>query len=285
MAVVAATLAERIVATGDITTILINQTPVRIRIDPAGTAMPLIDQTAADRAKLKHTMFGFAFAVGPQIVMGATRVTPLDFGNGSIKRRVGWTVRRFSPMVEGVVGPGGLPDPAVRFRLRASLAGERAVSMPMVDQGGMLAGWGERFATVLIDGKPVRVMFDPYHRRTLATAGAAVRIAAARGGTMTGSPAMTEIAFGIERPVREMVLARPLPIGPFVLSRIGVRTSDFGSAAAIPDQKADPDEVIVTAKGKHDPKRDRINIGSDLLDHCSSILFDNAHNLITLTCV
>jgi len=42
--------------------------------------------------------------------------------------------------------------------------------------------------------------------------------------------------------------------------------------------------VLVTAKRNHDPNADRINIGSDLLDRCSSILFDAAHKQIALTC-
>jgi len=280
----AMTPAERIVALGDFLMARVNGAPVKLRVDPAGTAMPLIDDAAAMRAGLKPSMIGIGYAVGPQKVLGRTALTQVDLGAGPTKHRVGFTAHRYAAAAEGSIGPAGLPEPMVRFRLRAPLPNERTVTLPMGDQGGFAARWGERFAIVMVGGAPMRIRFDPYHRRTLATAGAAVRLATANAGKMTGGTGTTEIAFGIERPVREMALAEPLQIGPFAIARLGVRTGDFGSAADIPGDPEDPDEVLVTARHKHDPNADRINIGSDLLDRCSSILFDTAHKQIALTC-
>jgi len=275
---------ERVVAIGDFLTARVNGAAVQLRIDPAGTAMPLIDDAAAMRAGLKPSMIGIGYAVGPQKVLGRTALVPVDLGAGPAKHRVGFTAHRYAAAAEGSIGPAGLPEPMVRFRLRAPLPNERTVTLRMGDQGGLAARWGERFAIVTVGGSPMRIRFDPYHRRTLATAGAAVRLAAANAGTMTGATGTVEIAFGLDRPVREMALATPLHIGPFAISRLGVRTSDFGSTAGIASDRDDPDEVLVTAERKHDPNADRINIGSDLLDHCSSILFDMAHKQIALTC-
>lgn len=284
LAAAAAAPAQRVVAIGDLLTAQVNGAPVQLRVDPAGTAMPLIDDAAAMRAGLKPSMIGIGYAVGPQKVLGRTALVPVDLGAGPAKHRVGFTAHRYAAAAEGSIGPAGLPEPMVRFRLRAPLPNERTVTLPMGDQGGFAARWGERFAIVTVGGSPMRIRFDPYHRRTLATAGAAVRLAAANAGTMSGATGKTEIAFGIDRPVREMALATPLQIGPFAISRLGVRTSDFGSIADVPGDPEDPDEVMVTARHKHDPNSDRINIGSDLLDHCSSILFDTAHKQIALTC-
>ncbi len=280
----AAAPTERVVAIGDLLTARVNGARVELRVDPAGTAMPLIDDAAARRAGLKPSMIGIGYAVGPQKVLGRTALVPIDLGGGPAKHRVGFTAHRYAAAAEGSIGPAGLPEPVVRFRLRASLPNERTVILPMGDQGGLAARWGERFAIVTVGGSPMRIRFDPYHHQTLATAGAAVRLAAANAGTMTGAMGKAEIAFGIDRPVREMALATPLQIGPIAILRLGVRTGDFGSAADIPGSPEDLDEVLVTAKRKHDPDADRINIGSDLLDHCSSILFDTAHKQIALTC-
>lgn len=276
--------AERVIAIGDLVSARINGVAVQVRVDPAGTAMPLIDDAAASRAGLRAGMIGIGYAVGPQKILGRTSLAPVDFGTGPIKHRVGFMARRYAGAVEGTIGPGGLPDAAVRFRLRAPLPNERTIALPMGDQGGLAANWGERFAIVSVGGAPMRIRFDPFHRRTLATAGAAARLAAANHGVMTGTSGTAEIAFGIERPVRDMTLGAPLRIGPLSIDRLGVRTGDFGSAAGLPSDQADPDEVMVTAKSKHDPNADRINIGGDLLERCSSILFDNAHRLIALTC-
>jgi len=284
LATAAAAPPERVIAIGELTPALINGMSVKMRVDPAGTALPLIDDAAAARVGLKASMLGLGYAVGPQRVFGRTGVARLDLGSGAMKRRIGFTPRRFADAVEGTIGPAGLPEERVRFRLRAPLPNERTVTLPMGDQGGLIAGWAERFAVVMIGGTPMRVRFDPYHRRTLATAGAAVRLAAAHQGVMTGAAGTAEIAFGVERPVRDMSLGTPLQIGPLSISRLGVRTSDFGSAEGLPEDRADPDELLVTAKRKHDRNADRINIGSDLLDRCSSILFDNARKLIALTC-
>jgi len=284
LAAAAAAPAERIVAIGDLLTARVNGTPVQLRIDPAGTAMPLIDDAAAKRAGLKASMLGIAYAVGPQKVLGRTALVSVDLGAGPARRRVGFTAQRFAPAVEGTIGPGGLQDAMVRFRLRAALPNERAITFPMGDQGGLAAAWAERFALITVGGQPMRVRFDPYHRETLATAGAAARLATANLGTMTGIPRTAEIAFGIKRPVRDMTLGTPLQFGPFSIARLGVRTSDFGSTAGVASDKDDPDEVLVAAKGKHSPNTDRINIGSDQLERCSSILFDNARRVIVLTC-
>ena len=275
---------ERVIAIGDLVRARINGVAVEVRVDPAGTAMPLIDDAAASRAGLRAGMIGIGYAVGPQKVLGRTSLAPVDLGSGPVKHRVGFTARRYAGAAEGTIGPAGLPDAAVRFRLRPALPNERTITLPMGDQGGFAANWGERFAIVTVGGAPMRIRFDPYHRRTLATAGAAMRLAAANQGIMTGTSGTAEIAFGIERPVRDMTLGAPLQIGPLSIARLGVRTGDFGSAAGLPSDQADPDEVMVTAKRKHDPNMDRINIGGDLLDRCSSILFDNAHKLIALTC-
>jgi len=276
--------AERVVAIGDVLAARVNGALVQMRVDPAGTAMPLIDDAAAARAGLKPSIIGIGYAVGPQKVLGRTALVPVDFGAGPAKHRVGFTPQRYAAAAEGSIGPAGLPEPVVRFQLRAPQSNERTITLPMADQGGIAARWGERFAIVFVGGAPMRIRFDPYHRRTLATAGAAVRLAAANGGTMTGATGTAEIAFGIDRPVRDMALGTPLQIGPFAITRLGVRTSDFGSTAGVPADYADPDEVIVASRGKHDPSADRINIGSDLLDHCSSILFDTTHRRITLSC-
>lgn len=277
---------ERVVAGDGIVAATVDGAPLRLRIDPAAPAMPLIDQASATRAALKPGMIGIGYLVGPERVTGRTAVATIDLGDGAaFKRRLGWTARGYAADADGVIGPGGLPDPVVRFALGPVRPGERTVTLPILDQGGMAAGWGERFARIDVGGAPMRLRFDPRQPRTLATAGAAARLAASNGGTIGGTAEPVTIAFGIARPVRSMTLARPLAIGPLAIDRFGVRTADFGSTAAIPEDGADPDEVVVTATGrKRDPARDRLTLGADYLARCSSIVFDKPAKAIRLTC-
>jgi hypothetical protein len=134
----------------------------------------------------------------------------------------------------------------------------------------------------------MRVQFDPAHRRTVATANAAVRIADANSGRLGAGVQQVPIAFEVQRPVRSMRLDRALLIGPLPIRDLGVRTADFGSAAGISEQDAqpsDPDEIVVVGTRNPQKKFDYIRIGSDYLDRCSSITFDKAAKQVRLTCL
>ena len=104
---------------------------------------------------------------------------------------------------------------------------------------------------------------------------------------MTGPVDQAEIAFGIARPVRRMTLTTPFVIGPMALNALHVRVSDYGNAATIRDADVtpDPEEIIVTGKAKRDPSRDRLSIGRDALEQCSSITFDKPAKRIRLSCL
>ena len=274
---------ERAIAGDGLVDATLAGAPGRVRIDPGATGMPIYTAAYAARARLRGGMIGFGYAIGPEHVEGATAVTRIGFGAGPAKRRVGWTRRPYAAGIDGVVGPGGLPDPVVRFTLRAHIPGERTTTLPMVDGGGLMGGRSGLFALIDVGGEPLRIRFDPWHRRSLATAGAGVRIAQALGGRVVGETGSDEIAFGVERPTRTILLATPLQVGPLALKRVGVRTSDFGNTAAIREQ-GDPDEIVVTGKRQRDRSHDRLSIGSDQLDHCSSIVFDKPAKRILLSC-
>lgn len=279
---------ERVIAPDGREMVTINGVARSVRIDPGAPAMPLITQEFANAASMKPGMFGFAMDFGPKVtITGGTAVARVAFGGGEpVKRRIGFTEKPFAAGFAGVFGPGSLPEPVIRFRLRDAAPGERTATFPMVDQGDLFGGWAERFAVILVEGQPMRVRFDPHHPHTLANAGAAVRLARAYGGTLSGTTSPTEIAFGVERPIRAMTLATPFAVGPLTIGTLGVRTVDHGNTDTIADadQHADPNEVVVTGKGKHDIKRDRLAIGADQLARCSSIVFDKPAKQVRLSC-
>ncbi len=295
--------AIREVPVGGMIAATIDGKPVSLRVDPAAPGLIFVSTAVAERLALKGGALGLGYSVGGQGAMQATTVRPMTFGTVPVKRRIGfpshkhetkggganlrWVGRSYADVGDGSIGPASLPEPVVRILLRAPHAGERTVALPMVDGGGLLGKLSGTFAQIIIGGQPVRVRFDPYHPRTTVTANAATLIAQAQRGTLVGITAPVEIAFGIARPVRMMTLATPLIVGPLAVSSLGVRTTDVGNAAAIPDADAapsDPDEVVVVAKGKRDAKRDRLTIGADLLDRCSAIVFDKPARQIRLTC-
>ncbi len=295
--------AIRDVPVGGMIAATIDGKPVTLRVDPAAPGLVFVTTAVAERLALKGGALGLGYSVGGQGAMQATTVRPMTFGTNAVKRRIGfpsrkhetkgkaadprWVGRPYADVGDGTIGPASLPEPVVRILLNAPRAGERTVALPMVDGGGLLGKLSGTFAQITIGGQPIRVRFDPYHPRTTVTANAATLIAQAQRGTLAGLTAPVEIAFGIARPVRMMTLATPLLVGPLALSSLGVRTTDVGNAAAIPDADApppDPDEIVVVAKGKRDANRDRLTIGADLLDRCSAIVFDKPTKQIRVTC-
>ena len=261
----------------------LNGVAARIRIDPAAAGAPMLTTALAQRAGLKAGPFDFEYLIGPKRLEGKSAVTRIDFGLGPIRRRVGWTAAPYRAGADAVIGPGLIPVPVVRFELRPRRAGERTSVLPLVGQGGIEEAWGERFALIEVGGRPLRVQFDPGRRRTVATASAGARIAGALGGQLSGAAEPVEIVFGVSRPVRSLRLERPLMIGSIPLHEFGVRTRDFGSVRGIPEAGADPDEIVVVAKGKKS-KAEQIKLGSDVLDRCSSIVFDKGARQVRLSC-
>jgi hypothetical protein len=279
---------ELVVSGDGIVPVTVNGVAARIRIDPAVPSLPMLTADYAGRARLRAGPFAFGYMVGPEMVRGRSAVARIGIGEGvrPRKRRVGWTDRPFAAGVDGVVGPGGLPNQLVRFVLGPPRPGERTVALPMADEGGLFGGWGHSYAVIDLGGQPLRIRFDPHHPRTLATAGAGVRLATHHDARIGGAVESDEIAFGIARPVRTLHLGRPLQIGPLTIAELGVRTADFGNAASIREESesGDPDEVIVTGDRRRNNDRDRIAIGADLLARCSSLVFDRRAREIRLTC-
>lgn len=263
----------------------IGEVSATLRIDPGAPSMPLVTPEAAGRAGLRAGPFGISYLVGPEEVSGRTAVTHLTLADGvTIRRRVGWTTRPYAPNVDGVIGPGGLPEDVVLFTFRPAGASETTFVLPLVDQGNIDGRWGERFGMIQLGGQPLRIRFDPRQPRSLATAGAATRIALYHDGAMAGEPGSATISFGVVRPVRRMTLSRPLMIGPIAIADIDVRTMDFGTANAIPESDRDPDEIVVLGERRRNLSRDRLTLGADFLDRCSSLVFDKPRAEIRLSC-
>lgn len=287
---------ERIVSGEGLVGVRVNGQAAVLRIDPAAPAMPLINSKLAESARLKMTGswgVSIGYSVGGTSVMSRTQVIPVDLGGGAAKRRVGWTSRPFAAVADGSVGPDAFPEPIVRFQLRAPIAGEKTISLPMERDTallGMFGNFSATFGRIDVGGEPMRVRFDPNHARSLVTAGGGARLARLNDGAISGEAVPTEIFFGVERPVRTLTLRRPFQLGPLTIPTLGIRTADYGNVSGIRDAQAaekpaDPDEIVITAKGKkRDVRHDMLSLGADYLSRCSSIVFDRGGSAIRLTC-
>lgn len=271
------------VVTGDRTVdARVQQQPARLRLDPGAPSMPVFNPDFATRAGFRSGWIGTMAVVGPVRVHGQSAVIRLDLGGGEFKRRATWFAAPFTRGADGVVGPGGLPQPRIRYDMHPPQPGERRVALPLADFGA--AGMGVRIPA---GERTIDVTFTMESAPSLATAVAGAAIAGSHGGKFDREPENMDIQLGVVRPVRHLALATPFAVGPLALSEMMVRTGDFGSAGAIPDANApppDPDEIVVTGEKKQKPRRVKLAIGSEALARCSSILFDKPARTVTLSC-
>ncbi len=252
--------------------------PGKLLLSPWAPAAPTLNPGYRTRIGLHAGLFGFSVKVGPVKVRGDTSVTRLDYQGMSYRRRVVWFERDYAQGADAAVGPGGIPARVVRFELRAPSGGERETVLPLVQQM-----FRPSYARVMLGKRPIILLFDPQHPRSLATAGAGAALAEFLGGELQGAPQPAHVAFGIMRPARRLKFARPLVFGGLRLDEVLVRISDNGSVAGVKDADADPEEVVVTAK-RGNERRDVVIIGRDLLDRCAAITFDKPAKQIRLAC-
>jgi hypothetical protein len=285
-AIAASRALERVVAEDRMFATTVGGTPARLRIEPDAPGIPILNAELARAAGLRAGALNPVFTIGSTRLSAESAVTRIDLGGGPRKRRVSWAARPYAEGADGTVGPVGLPEQVVRFQLSAPRAGERTVALPMDGVGGIFGPHGVAAAVVTVDGAPLRVRFVLRRAPTLATAGAGISLSRANGGRLEGEPSLTPIAFGVSRPVRRMRLAQPLEIGPLRIDTLFVRSSDYGNATGIAEAgvEPDPDEVVVTAKGKRNRSNDMLAIGRDDLGRCSSIIFDKRRKQVRLTC-
>jgi hypothetical protein len=282
----AVTPAPLIELSGDnLVEIKVNGVPAKMLVDPSFPNIRAVNPDIATAAALKASMIGFQGRVGPISVMTKTDAAQIDYGITKSKDRVAWSAeRKSSDSVDGIMGPSALPYERVRFLLGPTQAGERKVTFPMESNG--FVGIGIATTLITVEGVEVAVRFTLAREMALATAPTGQLLARAFGGTLNGTTQQTHIQYGISRPVRGLVLTKPLLIGGRSINPIAVRISDFGDASTIADgeTKADPDEIIVTAKSKK-KQRHELTLGRAYLKGCSALTYDFKAKQIVLECV
>lgn len=257
---------------------VIGERPAKLLLSPWAPAAPTLNPALAQSIGLRGGLFGFAVKVGPVKISGQSSVTRLAYAGLNYRRRVVWFERDYAQGADAAVGPGGIPADRIRFELRAPRGGEQITMLPLVQQL-----FRPTYAQVTLGKRKLILLFDPQHARSLATAGAGALLAEALGGQLQGGTSPQPVAFGINRPARLLKFQRPLQLGALRLDEVLVRIADNGSLAGVADADADPEEVVVSAKGSNN-RRDVLIVGRDLLDRCSAIEFDKPARQIRLSC-
>lgn len=279
-------LPDELVLSGDnIIDAVIAGRKLRLEVRPNAPEAPMLNPATAKEMQLKPGMFGFVSNVGPEKVSGASAVKRVSYGKAQ-KQRVFWANRPVSAIADGVISPASLPYKRVRFALGPVSSADRQTSL-LLNNFGFLGRMGMG-AEIRFDTQKMQVSFSLNRDTALVSAPTGNWLSRERGGKLSGKPRATLVYYDIARPVREMTLGQPLALGPFLLSQLDVRVSDYGDATGIPEADAatagsDSEEIVVT--GKSDKDFDlRLTVGRDFLKGCSSITYDLEHSKILLSC-
>ena len=265
--------------------VTVNGKPARMLFRGVGSSTLILNPENAKRLGVKTGIIKFPirYRVGPHRINGKSGVTRYSVGGKQVKRRVGWFERDVAAGFDGLLGPVAIDYPIVTQRLRAPVAGEKAITF-------YASNFGYNGVGVVFRGKPFTyMMFDPTAPTSIINAPFANEIAPGLRGHFEGDVHERVVAFGVSRPVRNIEFGKPWIIGTAAanisLYRADVRTLPGEKTDTIPDKAPDPDEIIVLAPGQIDNRQRYIIVGADALSRCSSISFDKPKRQITLRCV
>jgi len=258
----------------------VNGVSSQFEITPDGLTYPVLNSDTVKRVGLGATpLVGIEARIGSVKIPGRTGVTRFELGGAPFKARALWFARPIAPNADGRLGPGAVPQSVVTFVLRAPDAHEKLTSLPLVTQSNRTG------LVVQVGGQDLFIGFSPDRSNSLATAGAGKRLADVYGGQLTGPEHQALIGLGVTRPVRDIRLSKPLMIGPLAINGFKTRIWDGGSLSGVADADIDPGEIVVTAQRPKIKPDYFLNLGSDALQACSSLTFDKARKIITLSCL
>ncbi|MBC7519789.1 MAG: hypothetical protein H7268_01650 [Sandarakinorhabdus sp.] len=276
-------------AAAPIVTITIDGVPLRLRVDPGGTRHVQINASAARRLGLGNSarlVAGKPADSGhsdTQIGMVSARESTGNaighYADRDLPLVLAWSDRDHVDGADGLIGPGFLPHDEIRLVRRAASAADRTTRLAMHwdDERGLLG-------TVPVGDHVIDVQISPAAAQTIATAAAAAWLVAAQGGHVDGPVRDAVIAQGVARPVRDIVLDRPVTIAGITLARVATRLFDWSGKTSLPADAAAGDEMVVRAKFDAQREWPKLAIGNDHLGACAEITWHRLPLAIELTC-
>ncbi|MBU6165385.1 MAG: hypothetical protein KGQ52_04555 [Alphaproteobacteria bacterium] len=272
----------------------INGQPVSLSLATGAVDRITLNLDTVARLGLKPA----SFKGKANVRVGRTRVLPgrttpgkVALAGQAFNQRIFWFEGAGPIPEQGSIGPMALPQAQVTVVLNPA-GGGTDWALPLV--GGINSG---SYGGVKGGGVPFALSADVRGRQRLplATAALGADIAAGLGGRLVGEAWEEEIFLGVRRPVRRLVLDKPLELGPFRFSEIAVRVNDRrdGMAQLAPGQTAPPDaeddpaELLVSADTGKKRRVVRVfTLSRTQLEaaRCSALVVDKAARRFVLRC-
>jgi hypothetical protein len=259
--------------------VLINGSAVKMHMVAHGVSYPVLNPDAAERLTLKGGFFAAQAQIGPVKIPGKYAKVKTTISGVETKSRLLWFEKPVVSDADGMLGPESVPQTRVTFMLRAPAPNETSYSLPLITQNALVG------SSIQAGGKTIFVQWHLQRARSLVTAAAANDLATSHGARLEGAAVPEDIAFTVKRPIRPLVLAQPLMVGPLKIKTLYARISDYGSVANVPDDQKDDSEIIVTAQSKTSRAKRSLIVGLSDLQSCSSLTFDKSARQVILSCV
>ncbi|WP_439545037.1 hypothetical protein [Sandarakinorhabdus sp.] len=185
------------------------------------------------------------------------------------------------PGSDGTIGLPLLPHSSLTLRWRPDTDGDHSVTLPA--RIGRSDAYG--FDWALAGDAVLDVELHPLRPNSVASAAAASILAEAGAGRLDGPVQRVLIAYGVARPVRALVLERPVKIAGLVLATADVRLFDWAGRADLPPD-ANPDTALtVIGRRARQPGWAVLKLGQDMLARCASINWQRQPDRLQLTCL
>jgi hypothetical protein len=257
----------------------VNGRELRLRVSPSALGHILLNPDAARAAGLRRST-GDVAVIGPVKVKGSTRSAVTRIAGLPARRRIYWYEGKAVEGADGLISPELLPFDNVIFRIGPERPGQTVAEIPLrLEQGSLDFPYRT-------GGRIVRIHFSTARDDSMATASAAALLAQPHAGRWVGAPRRHLIALDVERPVRPLILKRPIDLDGFAIARFFVRIGDHRGGYRLPGEASpDPSEIVVTGLTR---SRQRawlvLTVGLDRLSGCSSIRYRKADRHLILVC-
>lgn len=235
--------------------VMINRRPAELQLSSCTVDQIKLNADAAERLRLQpraRDALADLSIGGSPVLIGRHGPASVRAGGRWGPAEVYWFEGVSVLPRDGTLGPHALVADVVEMRLGGSRESDRW-SWALV--GGLSTC---SYAAIAEDGLVFSAGIDMLSRRSLPLVSASLGadLAQKLGGRFEGDIYEEAILMGFNRPVRKMVLGRPLVLGPWRIEAVAVRVGKQNDATArlregqsLPrDRDADPGEMVVTAK-------------------------------------
>ena len=274
-------------ATAPVIDAVIGGHPVRLRVDPGAETYITLSGSAAARLRLAD----------PERRVGKARVERGTFRSniGRARFQAPWTEEKVEiagasrdlmvispasgevPDADGLISPASLPYRTVTLAARQPTTRDQTFTVPASFERN------EALRTrLVIGGVAIQVEHHPNQPTTFTTAYVGSVIAATNAGKLAGAYQPVTVAFGVQRPARELRLGTPLRLFGQELPALLVRVHDWDGGRDRPPELTPSEDIPVY--GRRMRAHPVLRIGADVLARCASITWSRPGQSLSFVC-